>query len=273
MLGVLPPDLARDARDFWDRNPLLSFELPNPGSLDFINRFDGIRTDLERYALHLWEFDRHRGQRVLDVGCGGPAFLLRRFIAGGGNVTGLDLSGDSLSLARAHLRAAGLKGTLCQGSAGELPFPDASFDFVTSSGVLHHAPDTERTVAEVFRVLRPGGRMVVSLYFRSVFLRPAVWPATRLALSLLLRNVPGRPMFQEAATAEDFVRRWDGNENPIGRCYTRGEARALFSAFNVERIETHVFHHRFFKINTRPMARVLDFLAPTMIYVVAARPG
>ena len=105
MLGVLPPDLARDARDFWDRNPLLSFELPNPGSLDFISRFDGIRTDLERYALHLWEFDRHRGQRVLDVGCGGPAFLLRRFIAGGGNVTGLDLSGDSLSLARAHLRA------------------------------------------------------------------------------------------------------------------------------------------------------------------------
>ncbi len=271
---VKPPavDLARQSRDFWDRNPLLSFEIPNPGSLEFITSFDRIRNDLERHALHLWECDQHSGHRILDIGCGGPVFLFRRFVAGGGNVTGLDLSGDSLSIARAHLRAVGMQGNLCQGGAEELPFLDSSFDFVASSGVLHHAPNTERAVAEVFRVLRPGGRLVISLYFRSVFLRPGVWPATRLALSLLLRPVPGRSSFQDAATAEDFVRRWDGNENPVGRCYSHREARELFSAFRVERIETHVFHHRFFKINTRPLARLLDFLAPTMIYVVASRP-
>jgi SAM-dependent methyltransferase len=269
---VEAPDLARQSRDFWDRNPLLAFEIPDPGTEAFIRTFDRIRVDLEQHALHLWEFDRHAGHRVLDIGCGGPAFLVRRFLEGGGKVTGLDVSGTSLSVAKAHLQIEDMHGSLCQGSAEELPFPGSWFDFVTSSGVLHHAPDTERALREVFRVLRPGGRTVISLYFRSVFLRPRVWPATRLALSLLLRPVPGRSSFQNVATADDFVRRWDGNENPVGKCYSRREARELFSAFNVERIETHVFHHRLFRIDTRAFARVLDFLAPTMIYVVAGKP-
>jgi len=264
-------DLARQSRDFWDRNPLLAFELPDSGTRAFVEAFDRIRVDVEQHALHLWEFDQHSGHRILDIGCGGPAFLVRRFLEGGGEVTGLDVSGRSLSVARAHLRAMGMSGSLCQGSAEELPFPESSFDLATSSGVLHHTPDTPRAIREVFRVLRPGGRTIISLYFRSIFLRPSVWPMTRLALSLLLRPVPGRSSFHDVATADDFVRRWDGNENQVGKGYSRSEARELFSAFTVERIETHVFHHRFFKINTRPLARVLDFLAPTMIYVVARK--
>jgi SAM-dependent methyltransferase len=265
------PDLT-ESRGFWDKNPLLAFELPDPGTKRFLDAFDDIRTDLERHAMHLWEFERHAGERVLDVGCGAPAFLVRNFLRGGAAVTGVDLSGASLALAQRHLEVSGKRGTLCQASAEDLPFADRSFDFVTSSGVLHHAPSTERSIAEVRRVLKPGGRTVISLYFRSFFLRQSVWPATRLALSLLLRDVPGRNRFEQVATADEFVRRWDGNENPIGRCYSRAEARTLFSDFTIERVDTHVFHHRFFKLNTRRLSGFLDWLAPTMIYVTARRP-
>lgn len=94
--------------------------------------------------------------RVLEVGCG-AGHVLHHFT---GDRTGVDLSGSMLARARARL---GPDVRLVQGSAQELPLPDASFDVVLCTEVLEHVPDPRRAIAELVRVARDGARVVVSI--------------------------------------------------------------------------------------------------------------
>ena len=110
------------------------------GSREFFDWHHQVRqADEGRYAGHLYEFDGHKGERLLDVGCG-IGWLVWQFARGGADITGVDLSDNSLALARKRLEYDRLKAELVKGNAQDLPFPDGSFDFVTSAGVLHHTP-------------------------------------------------------------------------------------------------------------------------------------
>jgi ubiquinone/menaquinone biosynthesis C-methylase UbiE len=94
--------------------------------------------------------------RVLDVGCGtgNYAAALRRET--GCRMSGIEPSTEML----ARARDAAAWDNLEQGSAESLPFPDASFDLVMSTDVIHHVRDRDAYFHEAFRVLRPGGRIV-----------------------------------------------------------------------------------------------------------------
>jgi ubiquinone/menaquinone biosynthesis C-methylase UbiE len=101
------------------------------------------------------------GGRVLEIGCGngrGLRLLVERL--GAAQVYGIDL--DPRQLRRARRRAG--CATVLTASAHRLPFPDASFDAVFDFGVLHHVPLWQAAVAEIRRVLQPGGRF----YFEEV---------------------------------------------------------------------------------------------------------
>ncbi|MGW6447332.1 methyltransferase domain-containing protein [Lentzea sp. NPDC055074] len=76
-------------------------------------------------------------------------------------LTGLDLSEQMLDLARSRAAGLGREVTLLQGTAHSLPFADASFDTVVCTLGLCAIPDHETAVAEMVRVLRPGGRVVL----------------------------------------------------------------------------------------------------------------
>ena len=106
-----------------------------------------------------------RGERGLDVGCG-PAFLtceLGQEVGPTGRIVGLDESPEMLAAARARIAREGLadRAEVRQGDAGRLAFPDASFDFVTVVQVYLYVADVAGALAEVARVLRPGGRLAV----------------------------------------------------------------------------------------------------------------
>lgn len=106
--------------------------------------------------------DPRPGQRLLDVGCGtgDDVRAIARFLEGTGWVVGVD---SSLALvAEAFRRSAGGTGEsrFCRCDACRLPFPDASFDGVRSERMLQHLRNPRRAVAEMVRVLKPGGRMV-----------------------------------------------------------------------------------------------------------------
>lgn len=94
--------------------------------------------------------------RCLDVGCGTGVLtaVLERL---GWSVTGLDASADQLRVAEGRL---GARVELVQGDALDLPFTDASFDAVAASLVHTDVDDAGRLLAEMGRVLRPGGRLV-----------------------------------------------------------------------------------------------------------------
>jgi arsenite methyltransferase len=105
------------------------------------------------------------GERILDVGSG-PGLLMADMAAvvgPAGHVTGLDAS-ESM-VASAHRRLDGLPiadhVTLLHGDATDLPFPDASFDAATATQVYAYVPEVNRALAELHRVLRPGGRALI----------------------------------------------------------------------------------------------------------------
>lgn len=112
--------------------------------------------------LRVWERDRlslREGQRLLDVGCGlgDAALALSDDLGAQGEVVGID--GSEAMLGEARRRALGVA---CQvrftvGDAGALGEPDASFDAVRSERMLQWVPDPDRAIAEMARVVKPGG--------------------------------------------------------------------------------------------------------------------
>jgi arsenite methyltransferase len=104
------------------------------------------------------------GEDVLDIGSG-PGFLageMAEAVGPGGSVRGIDTSDAMLSLARQRQRASGSAPVeFGPGQATELPFADGAFDAVTSTQVYEYVDDMPAALAEVSRVLRPGGRLLV----------------------------------------------------------------------------------------------------------------
>jgi ubiquinone/menaquinone biosynthesis C-methylase UbiE len=99
------------------------------------------------------------GARLLELGCGTGRLHLE--LAGRYELAGLDLAPGMAQRTSARLAAHGKRSRLCVGSALALPWPDAHFDAVLSTFVLSAIPDAERSLDEMVRVLRPGGRIVI----------------------------------------------------------------------------------------------------------------
>ncbi|WP_413205293.1 methyltransferase domain-containing protein [Rhodospirillum sp. A1_3_36] len=103
-----------------------------------------------------------RGSRVLDFGCGKGEMVLSYLAAGARQVDGIDISATYVAEAQARCQSAGLEKTrftVQVMDAHALDFPDESFDWVMGRGILHHL-DQEKAVAEIRRVLKPGGQAV-----------------------------------------------------------------------------------------------------------------
>jgi ubiquinone/menaquinone biosynthesis C-methylase UbiE len=106
-----------------------------------------------------------QGATVLDVGCGTGtlAIAAKRRVGASGAVHGVDASPEMLARAAKKARKAGVDATFMQGAAQALPFPDAHFDTVLSTLMLHHLPRKARQqcAVEMRRVLKPEGRALV----------------------------------------------------------------------------------------------------------------
>ena len=119
--------------------------------------------DFERLSLDA-------GDRVLDLGCGEGRHAITAYLLADVHVTGLDLAEDDLATARARLAEFGgadatqrKSCTFAKASGLAIPFPDDHFDKVICAEVLEHVPDYERMLAEIKRVLKPGGLLAVSV--------------------------------------------------------------------------------------------------------------
>jgi SAM-dependent methyltransferase len=167
-------DEKRDGRRFWDSNPCGGQWATYREFLDWLRRTEPYVYDV---------LDRHdwAGKHVLEVGCGqGP--VLNHLAAQGADVVGIDMSAASARRALAGARELSQADRVhaSVADAENLPFADASFDAAVSFGVLHHTPDTARGIAEIRRVVKPGGVVIVMLYRTG---NPKWW-ATRTARAL-----------------------------------------------------------------------------------------
>lgn len=105
------------------------------------------------------------GDAVLDVGSGSgtDALIASRFVGPQGRVWALDMTPAMIAKLRELVARQGIRNIeVIEGSAEQIPLADASVDVITSNGVLNLVPDKRRAVAEMFRVLRPGGRLQIA---------------------------------------------------------------------------------------------------------------
>jgi arsenite methyltransferase len=107
----------------------------------------------------------NEGESVLDIGCGaGVDTLIAAMMVGEkGWVVGIDIIPEMLRQAEENLNKTTLANVTFQEASGEeLPFPEASFHAVSSNGVFNLIPDKLKTLKEVFRVLKPSGRLIIA---------------------------------------------------------------------------------------------------------------
>ncbi len=109
-----------------------------------------------------------KDKSCLDAGCGGGRFVVALARLGAARVEGIDVSEEAVKAANARLAERGLSAEAKAQVASvlDIPFGDATFDYVISSGVIHHTPDPKRAFLELTRVLRPGGKLFLSVYGR-----------------------------------------------------------------------------------------------------------
>ncbi|MFD5737416.1 class I SAM-dependent methyltransferase [Streptomyces sioyaensis] len=128
---------------------------------EYAPRYDRDAARLERMLLddgRSWVAGQAKGE-VLEVAIGSGLNL--EFYPAGISLTGFDLSRPMLDLARDRAAALGLEVDLREGEAHELPFSDDSFDTVVCTLGLCSVPDERPVIAEMYRVLRPGGQLLL----------------------------------------------------------------------------------------------------------------
>jgi ubiquinone/menaquinone biosynthesis C-methylase UbiE len=207
-------------RDYWDSHlnltQFLDVDEVDVGSDEFFRR---LRETLTRYDYKervLRDFSPDApGEKLLEVGCGLGVELaeLGRL---GFDVTGIDLAPSAVQVCNEYLEREGIRGRARAMNAERLEFPDDSFDAAYSSGVLQHTPEIDRAISELWRVLKPGGRILIILYHRRSWF-------------YLLHRLSG-------ASVE-----FDSDDAPIVNSYTRNELETLFSRFRDLQIECEYY--------------------------------
>jgi phosphoethanolamine N-methyltransferase len=170
------------------------------------------------------------GRSVLDIGCGvgGIDFLLvERF--GAGYVTGIDVEDTVLATARERAKAKGLdtRTGFAKVAPGPLPFAPSTFDVVFSKDAIVHIPDKAALMADVFRVLKPGGRFVASDWLIGHDGSPSPEMAAYIKAEGLDFGMASPARYRAAMEQAGFADIELVNRNPWYRDVARTEAAAM----------------------------------------------
>lgn len=221
----------------WDTDPCgaVTVQDREPESLEFYRAVRDHRyREYGPWFDRVMGFDNWRNKDVLEVGVGLGSDHYR-FAVNGNRMTALDLSQEHLRHTVKHLGLEGLRTDTHLGDAENMPFADARFDLVYSFGVLHHTPDTERSIAQVYRVLRPGGTAIIGLYHRDSYF---YWLSTLLFAGVLKGGLL-RKSYRRLMSEIEYRADAD-SAMPIVKVYSRSGVRRLFRQFRT--VELKVCH-------------------------------
>jgi SAM-dependent methyltransferase len=230
----------------------------------FFADYDQFRYQNERHLPACLAALNVAGKQVLEIGLG-EGSESERLIRQGARWSGVDLTTESVERVRTRLTLRELPyEELRQGSVLDLPFADGAFDMVFSHGVLHHVPEIKQAQAEIHRVLRPGGELVIMVYARwslnylvsiGLIRRAALLAAFPLARAGILKRDPAQGalaahldnardigLFRYLRLEEFVHRNTDGPANPYALVYDRRRIEQDFSSFRVTRTYKRFMH-------------------------------
>ena len=216
-----------EVQNQWDNNPCGSHYAKEAPSHTLEWYLEVERYRYEEYApwMHeTMELSLHAGKKLLEVGAGlGTDHA--QFAKHGAITTDVDLSAGHLALAKENFRLRGLRGTFVYHDAETLPFPDASFDVVYSNGVIHHTPNTQQVVDEIYRVLKPGGKAIIMVYAENSL---HYWRNIVTVLGLRQHLLD---TFSISEIMSRHVEITENDARPLVKVYTKTRLRNLFSRF------------------------------------------
>lgn len=244
----LPSTLKEEVRRFWEKTPCGTRDLHSEeSSREFFDQLEKERDEREAFIGRYAGFGSRKGQKVLEVGVGaGTDFI--RFVRAGAQAWGIDLTEHAVDLVKRRLAREGLAAEVSQGDAENLPFPDHEFDFVYSWGVVHHTPNTERAIAEIVRVTKPGGRVCVMVYHRHSIVALQCW-----ILNALLKGRPWRSLSEVIGRHIESV----GT-----KAYSVKEARRMFGVFSELEVTPVLTPYDLRLTRTRRLPRWMGALVP-----------
>ncbi|MEL6243000.1 MAG: bifunctional 2-polyprenyl-6-hydroxyphenol methylase/3-demethylubiquinol 3-O-methyltransferase UbiG [Pseudomonadota bacterium] len=146
-------------------------------------------------------FDKHvdwNGLTVLDLGCAG-GFMAEALAVRGAAVTGIDPAEQAINAARVHAAETGLEIQYDVGVGEELPYENAAFDVVVCVDVLEHVGDLTKVLADVARVLKPGGLFLFDTINRNLLSRFATITFAENILRLLPKGTHDPALFIKPA--------------------------------------------------------------------------
>lgn len=215
--------VLRAIYDYWNHHTLGLQYQTDPdvevGSREF---FEHIRPWMNPYKFP-WimrriqdEAAKLQGLHLLEIGCG-MGYDSLEFLKRGVRVTATDLTPNAVAMTRRHFELQGVEAEDVRvESVLELSFPSESFDAVWANGVVHATGDTPRALREIRRVLKPGGRAIISHFYR----RPSWMHA--------LKSLPGVNI--------EFA----DEDPPVNDFLTERQIEALFEGFEiVDRVREH----------------------------------
>lgn len=220
--------LKKTIQSYWTRNvPYLEIVSGknSPETKEFYQEVDAFRYKYDSYIPGLIRTFASGGKTVLEIGSGMGSDS--RYIASlGAKITSLDLSPENVSFTLKGVHLSGLKGEGVCGDGEKLPFRNNTFDVVYSFGVLHHTPNTENAIAEVYRVLKPKGQCVIMLYHKGY------------AYYVLLFLYGWRRIFLKE-TKEQLMSKYD--HTPLSKLYSKNDAGKIFSFFKNVNFEVEAY--------------------------------
>jgi len=206
-----------------------------PGSKEYFNEIDRrFLTSVRKYMPwkavpfeELIPFEGLRDKDVLEIGVGHGTHA-QLISSRSRSFTGIDLTSRAAEMTSQRLRLFNIPGKVLEMDAEQMSFPDGSFDFIWSWGVIHHSADTRRVLQEMNRVLRVNGTSTVMVYHRSWWQYYVVW---------LLKGAIQGKMGMHGNLHHVSQAAIDG---AIARCYLPREWRAVTDGlFKIESIRIY----------------------------------
>jgi ubiquinone/menaquinone biosynthesis C-methylase UbiE len=210
--------------DFWDEASCgENLYLDGTKTKDY-EKQSKIRYALEPYIIEFADFKNSKNKKILEIGVGLGADH-ESFAKNGANLWGVDLTNRAVTHTKRRFKKLNLKSNLQIADAEALPFKNNAFDKVYSWGVLHHSPNTENAILEVYRVLKESGSAHIMIYHK--------WSVVGLILWLRYGLVKFYSLKQ---TYDKFL------ESPGTKAYSISETKKMFSTFKKVDISTQLTH-------------------------------
>ena len=270
MFEKTKPTIA-EIEKFWDDNPLFTGEaqLDSSNPQIFFDAHDAAYFNDVFAGIQIKDifYFPKANDNTLDLGCGvgfWSSFFVKKLLVK--NLTSADLSSEALRICKVRVPSTNVK----KENAENLSFEDKKFSHINCQGVIHHTPNTQLCINEIYRVLKLNGTASISVYYVNNLLKIGgiLLPVFKFMAKIFIKNTGRGRDFSKVKTLDDLVRYYDGSENPLGKAYSKKQFDKMLNNAGFKNIEYKFFFFpfRFFKIKfPKFIKRILVRLFPFMI--------